>query len=167
MFPGSGFPEPGDKVPSPSQAKRHGWVQKGCELSPERSSAMTLAVPASLKRARRAEGTWAHIEFTHRSTASSSFVSSSQFLLPLLSPPTSKQREQHSPSSQSCWEDKFADIFETKGNNGYLLKDRNQKPKRWLKITPGPQDHHHTTREAREIFSCGPKPQEEHKGIEI
>ena len=81
------------------------------------------------REARKAEGAWAQIEFTHRSTASSAFVSSSKFMSQCFQPPTSKQRAQHSPSSQGCWEDKFTNISEArKQDNVDLLEDVKKNP---------------------------------------
>lgn len=99
-------------------------------------------MPALLEReTRKAEGTWARIEFTHKSTASSAFVSSSKFILPVLSLPTSKHGEQHRGAGKT-----FTSISETTKEEGgrmpssvCLLKDRNHKPWCWLQTAPRPQ----------------------------
>lgn len=101
-------------------------VQKGWGGALQRSGVGASALAASLERdARKGEGTWAQMEFTHRSTASSAFVSSSQFISQCFHPATSQQRDQHSPSSQGCCEDKFVNTPEArKQENVYTPDER-------------------------------------------
>lgn len=115
----------GGEVPSGCQGNRQSWgAEKGWGAL-QRSGTGASALAASLERdARKGEGTWAQMEFTHRSTASSAFVSSSQFISQCFHPATSQRREQHSPSSQGCCEDKFVNTPEArKQENVHLMKD--------------------------------------------